>query len=230
MPTNVNYELRGRIAWLTMDDGKANALSPALIDAVQESLTRAESEAAAVVIAGRPGRFCAGYDLQVMMSGKVPASDLVASGADMMARLYCLPLPVVVACTGHAMAGGALMLLCGDRRIGVKGAFKIGLNEVKIGIPLPSFGLDLVRDRLDPRVITAATMCAQIFDPEAALQAGFLDDLATSDELEHRAQLEAEALAELSRGAFAKTKLGLRGATAERMKSEVRANLEQLLG
>lgn len=226
----VHFELRGAVAWVTLNDGKANALSPSLIAQLDAALDRVEAEAKAVVIAGQPGRFCAGYDLKIMMSGKAAASDLVATGCELMARLYCLSVPVVIACTGHAMAGGALLLLCGDRRLGISGAFKIGLNEVRIGIPLPAFGLDLARDRLDPRKLTAATVCSEIFNPEGAVEAGFLDVLVAADALEAQAQAEAEALAQLSRSAFTKTKRGLRQVTADRMVAEVRGNLDDLLG
>ncbi len=225
----VHYEKRGDIAWLTMDDGKANALSPALIEALDAALARAVDDAKAIVLAGRPGRFCAGYDLKVMMSGKGPASALTAQGAEMMGRLYTLPLPVVIACTGHAMAGGALVLLCGDRRIGVAGGFKIGLNEVQIGIPLPQFGIDLVTDRLDPREVTNATMASTIYDPDGAAEAGFLDRVVAAEELEAAVQAEAEGLAKLSTNAYAKTKFGVRKATADKFVAEVHANLDALL-
>jgi enoyl-CoA hydratase len=226
----VRYEAAGNVAWVALDDGKANALSPQLITELDRALDRAEAEAKAVVLTGRAGRFCAGYDLAVMMSGKDAASDLVTAGAKTMARLYCLSLPVVVACSGHAMAGGALLLLCGDRRIGIDGGFKIGLNEVSIGIPLPAFGLDLARERLDPRLVTAATVCSEIFTPAGAVTAGFLDELVAEAALQSRAQEVAEELASLSRSAYTKTKRGLRQATANRMVAEVRGNLAALLG
>lgn len=226
----VSYAQEGAIGLVTLDDGKANALSPALLDDFAAALDEAEANAKAIVIAGRAGRFCAGYDLKVMMSGKDAAAALVAKGAELMARLYVLPRPVVIACTGHAMAGGALLLLCGDRRIGVDGPFKIGLNEVQIGIPLPSFGLDLVRDRLDPRAWASATMCSDIFDPQKAREVGFLDDLAQADSLHGAALEQASALAALSTDAYGKTKRGLRQKTAEKMVAEVHADLAALLG
>lgn len=226
----VTVQMREEIAWIQLDDGKANALSPQLLVELTAALDEVEGKAKAVVLAGRPGKFCAGYDLKIMMSGKGPASQLTADGCRVMARLYVFPVPVVIACTGHAMAGGALMLLCGDVRIGVAGGFKIGLNEVQIGIPLPQFGIDLVQDRLDPRAVTKATMCAQIFDPDSAAEVGFLDAVVAAEALEATAQGMAEQLAKLSTSAYAGTKRGLRQATADKMVAEVDANLSALLG
>src|SRR5262249_30857036 len=144
----VNYRAEGSTAVLTMDDGKANALSEQMLAELNQALTRAESEATAVVVAGRPNRFCAGFDLKIMMSGPAAAKAVVRSGAGLLMRVYGCPLPIVAACTGHALAGGALVLLTADHRVGAAGAFRIGLNEVSIGIPVPTLAMELARDRL----------------------------------------------------------------------------------
>src|SRR5512146_236246 len=135
----VRYRLEGdkQIAVVEMDDGKANALSAEMIDALLAALTRAEGEAKAMVLAGRPERFCAGFDLRVMMSGPEQATALLKRGSELLLRLYDAKIPLVIACTGHALAGGALVVLTGDLRIGAQGPFKIGLNEVSIGMPVP---------------------------------------------------------------------------------------------
>src|ERR1700729_932081 len=126
---HAHYRLEGATAHIQMDDGKANALSQAMIDELVDALTRAEKEASAVVLAGRPDRFCAGFDLKVMMSSPEAAKTLLRTGADLLMRLNGSPLPIVAACTGHALAGGALVLLTADVRFGSAGAFRIGLNE-----------------------------------------------------------------------------------------------------
>src|SRR5580698_201502 len=106
-----HYGLEGTTALIQMDDGKANALSAAMIAELVEALTRAEKEARAVVLSGRPDRFCAGFDLKVMMSSPEAARGLLTGGVELLMRLYGSPLPIVIACTGHALAGGALVLL-----------------------------------------------------------------------------------------------------------------------
>src|SRR5262245_36913590 len=109
----VDYSLEGTTAIVQMDDGKANALSDEMIDGLLEALARAEKEANAMVLAGRRERFCAGFDLRVMMSGPEAAVALLRRGADLLMKLYGAPIPIVIACTGHAKAGGALVVLTG---------------------------------------------------------------------------------------------------------------------
>jgi enoyl-CoA hydratase len=164
----LTYTLEGTTALVHMDDGKANALSDAMIDALDESLDRAEKEANAVVLSGRPERFCAGFDLKVMMSGPENAKALLTRGSALLMKLYGLPIPLVVACTGHALAGGALVLLTGDVRIGASGPYRIGLNEVSIGMPVPVLAMELARDRIASGELARATRMATEYDPEDA--------------------------------------------------------------
>ena len=117
---SMTYQLDGHVAVLTFDDGKANALSHQALDALEAALDRAEADpdARAILLAGRPGRFSAGFDLATMTAGVEEMRWLVGAGANLIARLLLEPLPVVAACTGHALAAGALLLLACDQRIG----------------------------------------------------------------------------------------------------------------
>lgn len=110
MTQPVAYELENDIAILTMDDGKANALNPAMIKALSEALDRAEREAKAIVLTGRQGIFSGGFDLKVMNEGPQAAAAMVDAGAQLMLRIYLHPLPIVAACTGHAIAAGVIIL------------------------------------------------------------------------------------------------------------------------
>jgi enoyl-CoA hydratase len=199
---SVQYEASDAVAAIALDDGKANALSPAVIAALNAALDRAEREGLAVLLSGRPGRFSAGLDLTVMTSGMGPMRALLTSLAELALRLYAFPRPVVIACTGHALAGGAVLLLAADLRLGTPGAFKIGLNEVAIQLPLPLFILELARDRLSPRWFAQATLQARIFDPDGARDAGYLDELAASEALLDAARQRAAQLAALPTDAF----------------------------
>src|SRR5690606_38722158 len=139
MSHSVQYELSDDVAVNTFDAGKANALGHAAIDASNAALDRAEIDDNAVVIATRPGRFSAGFDLSVMQGGIDDVRALVRAGAHLCLRISTLPRPVVLACTGHALAAGAILLMSADVRVGAAGEFKIGLNEVAIGMPVPHF-------------------------------------------------------------------------------------------
>ena len=209
--TVAHYLVEGSTALITMDDGKANALSAAMIAELADALARAEKEASAVVLAGRPDRFCAGFDLRVMMTSPEAARALLGSGADLLMRFYGSPVPIVAACTGHALAGGALVLLTADARVGAAGTFRIGLNEVAIGMPVPVLAMELARGRLAPTELGRATLGAQIYDPEGAARVGFLDEVLASGDVLARAMEEAARLGALSRTAYHATKRRLRG-------------------
>jgi enoyl-CoA hydratase len=225
----LQYTLEGTTAIVRMDDGKANALSDAMIDGLGAALARAEKEATAIVLAGREGRFCAGFDLRVMMSSPDAARALLRRGADLLVKLYGAKIPLVIACTGHALAGGALVLLTGDVRVGAEGAFRIGLNEVQIGMPVPVLAMELARDRLTPRELTRATLLAHIYAPDEAAKMGYLDAVAAPGDVLSRAQEEAARLGALSRPAFEATKTRLRGKTIAHILATFEDDMKSLL-
>jgi enoyl-CoA hydratase/carnithine racemase len=224
-----SYSLEGHVAVIRMDDGKANALSVDMIDALLAALARAESEAKAVVLAGRPERFCAGFDLRVMMSSPDNAKALLVRGADLLMKLYGTPLPLIVACSGHALAGGALVVLTGDWRIGAQGAFKLGLNEVAIGLPVPVLAMELARDRLATSELPRATLGAHIYDPDGAARAGYLDAVVPAEELHAAALAAANARAGHSRNAYGATKERLRGKTIAHVRATLESDMRALV-
>lgn len=224
----VTCEIQNDIALVRMDDGKANALGEALMGELDAALDRAEKEAKAVVLTGRAGKFCAGFDLKTMMTGVDAARALVTRGAGTLMRLYTHPQPLVIACSGHALAGGALVLLTGDVRIAARGAFKIGLNEVQIGMPVPVLAMELARDRLDPRFLIRSTLFSEIVDPDGALFAGYVDEVVGEDELLGRAMEEAKRLSALPGGAYAKTKTILREKTVKYVRDMLVTDMARL--
>jgi enoyl-CoA hydratase len=175
-----------------------------------------------VALFGRSGRFCAGFDLNTIQESPDAARRLVAGGAVLAARLAAAPLPVVIACGGHALAMGALLLLGADVRIGAEGDFKLGLNEVAIRMTLPGFAVEFANERLSKRHLLRATTLAELYGPAGACDAGYLDRVVPAERLEAEAMAEATRLAELPRRSFAETKRALRGAMVER----IRAGLE----
>lgn len=215
----VTYTLADGIATLAMDDGKANAMSPAMSAALNAGLDRAASDAAsAVVIRGRDGVLCGGFDLKIIRGDDAAQTAMmVADGMALLKRLYLSPQPVVIAVTGHAVAMGALLLLAGDARVGLTGDFRIGLNETAIGLALPQPALELARDRLAPTVLQRATVNAELFSPAGAVTAGYLDRTAGPADFDAAVTHAAQALAELDATAFAETKRRVRQPALDRV-------------
>jgi enoyl-CoA hydratase len=214
----VQVSLRDDVAVITMDDGKANALSTAMLESLDDAFAAAERDAKAIVLSGRPGRFCAGFDLSVMGQGGDAMRELVGAGAELCLRLLEYPKPIVVACTGHALAAGILLVTVCDFRIGARGPFKLGLNEVAIGLPLPHFAREIARERVSKRHLDRAAVHAEIYDPEGAVDAGYLDVLADAEALETVAGEHAVRLSRLDARAFAHTKRALHADAVSRIR------------
>lgn len=206
----MSYELDDGVATLTLDNGKVNAVSPDVITAFHSALDRAEADQAIVVITGKPGILSGGYDLKVMQSGVQNAIDLVTAGSQLARRMLSHPFPIIVACPGHAVAEGAFLLLSADYRIGVDGPYRIGLNEVQIGMTMHHVGIEVARDRLRKSYFNRAVINAEIFAPHEALRAGFLDTVVAEDQLMPAAKATAEQMKKLNMTAHANTKLKAR--------------------
>ncbi len=197
------------MAVIRLDDGKANALGFDIVDGLSGALDDA-GDAKAVCIIGRPGRFSAGFDLSVMRSDR--AVELMGKGSDLALRLVEHPAPVVLGVTGHALAMGAVLMLTADWRVGAEGDFKLGLNEVRIGLFVPAFASDLADYRLARRHVTVAVQLAEVYDPQGALAAGFLDEVVDPDDVEARTIERATTwAADLEPKAFARTRQIARG-------------------
>jgi enoyl-CoA hydratase len=206
----VTVDATGVVVSAALDDGKVNALTFDVLAHLQQAVATAVESRKPLLIAGRPGQFCAGFDLSVMRGGDWNRTvALTTEGGRLFKAMLEAPVPVVVACTGHALAAGALLLLSADQRVGAPGAFKIGLNEVRIGMALPPFAVALARERLDQRALTSATMLAEVATPQRAIELGYLDGL--SDDPVSAATRIAERFAdELVPDAFAATKARVR--------------------
>lgn len=220
----LTVDLRDGVAVIHMDDGRVNAISPAMTAALHAALDRAESDGAeAVLIQGREGLLSAGFDLGVMGAGLEAAFAMVKGGFDLAARLLALPVPVVVGCTGHAVAMGLFLLQSGDHRVGAQGAYRLTANEVAIGLTMPRAAVQVLAQRLSPSDLQRAAMLAEVFSPEQALQAGLLDALAAPEAVHDTALAAARRFAQLPREAFRGTKARVR----ERSLAALREAIEQ---
>ena len=219
----VNYERRGEVALVTLDDGKANALSAAVIASLYECLDRAEADGArAFVLTGRPGTLSGGFDLSVMRGGDLVAmGSLVTDGGELLLRFYRSGLPIVCAASGHAVAAGALTLLASHFRIGAEGPFRIALIETAIGMVLPDWAIVLAGERLSRRHVQQAAVESRVYDPAAALDAGFLDRVVPADSLLDAALEEANRLAAFAPDAYAGNAAKVRGPGIESLAAAV---------
>ena len=215
------------VATLTMDDGKANALSPAMFAALNDAFDRVEkSDVAAVVLAGRPGRFSGGFDLHVLRAGGPDAVGMLRSGFELAERLLGFPRPVVMACTGHAVAMGAFLMCSGDYRVGAAGDFKLQANEVAIGLTMPDPAAAILRYRLTPAAFDRAVGLSERFSPVTAVADGWLDLVVAPDEVVDTAQRVAASFAGLDATAHANSKRVARAV----LLAEVRSGIESEFG
>ena len=223
----VTTEQRDGVLICHIDDGKANALSAEIIAAISDVVVQAEDDESvcSLVLHGRPGKFSAGFDLSVMTAGDMGAiSALVSDGGDLVRTLYGSSIPVVAACTGHALAAGALVLLGCDVRVGADVECKIGLNEVAIGMVLPDWAFTIAVDRLSKRHIQRAVATARLTSAAGAVDAGYLDEIVPVDDVLGVAVERAASFAGLDGRAYAGTVRRLRGDVLTRMASEIAAD------
>lgn len=226
MAALVNCKLQPNYTLITMDDGKANALGFDMLAQLGAALDEAEQAAKVVVIAGRPGKFSAGFDLSVMSQGGDGMVQLLRAGAQLSRRLLNFPAPVVLAASGHALAMGALVLLSADYRVGVHGTYKIGLNEVAIGMTLPYFAVELARARLATTHLGPAVDLARIYDAAGAVEAGYLDEAVSEEDLLARATDLAAQFSTLNMEAHRQTK----ARTREQLNAALQAAIDKELG
>ncbi len=211
----VSYQLDGKVATISLKNGKVNAMSPDLIAAINGALDQAEKDKAVVMIVGQPGIFSAGFDLKVFQANPVNGVEMVKAGSTLCRRLLAFPTPVVGVCTGHSVAQGCFTLMACDYRIGVDGPFQLGLNEVQIGMTMHHFGIELPRARLTPSYFQRSVNNAQMYSPAEAVEGGFLDKIVSSDDLMKTAMAEAQRLAGLNLVAHKASKLKMRAQLLE---------------
>lgn len=229
----VSYQLEDGIATIEMDDGKVNAFSIQMLGALHEAFDRAEGDGAVVVLTGREGCFSAGFDLKVFAGGDVEqVVEMLRLGATLAERVLGFQAPVLLASGGHTVAAGAFLALAADVRIGVEGDFRVGLNEVQIGLTVPWFVIELARRRLHPGHFSRAVVNAAMYSPREAVEVGYFDQVVPAGELRAASLQEGARLAQLDRAAHTATKRRARGdaLTAMRRAIESEMTVEALAG
>lgn len=210
---SATLDFQDEIAIISMNDGKANAINPDMLAALHAALDEAEASgsARAILLTGLPGKFSAGFDLKYFQAnGPEAARDLVNGGGALALRLYGFPKPVIAAVTGHAIAMGCFILQSCDVRICAEGDFKIGANETAIDMVLPEFALQLLHARVRPEKLTEAAIVGRLYDPNGALEVGYIDRIAAPEALMDTAMTLAKGIGQLPPRAYAGNKRAIR--------------------
>lgn len=202
-----NIKTEDNVSVITLDDGKANVFSPTMIAEFNALLDQVPTNKGSLLIHGRPGMFSAGFDLKVMMSGPEPAVEMVKSGFTMLKRVFSFPRPVVAACSGHAIALGAFLLCSSDYRIGAKGDYKIGANELRNNMIVPTPILEIAKFKLTKSHKQRALLNAEMYSIEDAVEPGYLDEVIDSENVFEMALEKAKDLATLAHPQYNETKI-----------------------
>ena len=209
------------IATITLDDGKANAFSFDMMAAINNAMDEAEAGADVIIITGRDGVMCAGFDLKVMQNDADKVPEMVGNGGKLLVRIFSSKKPVIIASTGHGIAAGGLLMLAADYRIGVDSESRYGLNESAIGMVLPPFGYDLAAFKINNKYLDRCFAGAELIDPQTAIEASFLDEVVAPEKLMGRALEKAAEMQKLDGKAFAGNKKLVRGALTAKMAADL---------
>jgi enoyl-CoA hydratase len=221
----VSYAFADGVATLTMDDGKANAMGPAMQEALNTALDQAEADRAIVVLTGRPGVFSGGFDLSVFKAGDARVTfQMLTGGAQLAQRVLSYPHPVIASCSGHAVAMGLFLLQCADVRIGLKAGATFQANEVLIGMTLPYFALETIRQRVAAPHQHLVGL-ASAYAGEDAVRAGLLDEAVASEALSAAVQAQVERLKKAHPAAFTATKQRLRATVLEALPAAIEKDI-----
>lgn len=215
----IDVTLNDGIAVVTLQHGKVSALDIEFCETIVARFVELRgSEVKAVVLTGQGTCFSAGVDLIRLSEG---GADYIRKFLPALHRLYEAvffhPRPVIAAVNGHAIAGGAVLAACADRRVMARGVGRIGITELLVGVPFPALAFEVVRFAVPSRFLSEVMLSGATYDSNAALSRGWIDELAEPGELMEDAMAVAAELAALSPTAFTQTKMQLREQASERM-------------
>ena len=217
-----NLTKEGDVSIITLDDGKANVFSPSMTADIDALIDEVPRDTGSLLITGRTGMFSGGFDLKIMSSGDLnEINKMVKVGFSLLARIYSYPRPVVCACSGHAIALGAFMLLCSDYRFGADGEFMIGANEVRNNMSIPEPILELSKSRITKTHWFRAILNAEMYPPSKAIAPGYLDEVVDPKDLLIKAMEKASDLATLDHPVYQITKELDQSEVIDRIRSSI---------
>jgi enoyl-CoA hydratase len=221
----LTYDLKDGVATVVMDDGNANSMSITMLDELHKAFDQASKDKAVVILTGREDVFSSGFDLNVFGQGAEKVLKMLTLGAELAEKVLSFPLPVITACNGHALPMGAFLMLSADRRICTEGNYKIGLNEVAIGLTVPYFAIEIARQRLTPSEFNRSVITSYIYTPHEAVMAGFSDQVVSVGKLMETAIEISRELIKLDLNAHKATKLRVREDALKRVRQAIETEL-----
>lgn len=173
----------GNIREIRLTRPPANALNKPLFEALDGALRQASNSSDAVVVSGQPGMFCAGLDVpELLQLGRHDFSGVLLSFLQTTRTIATMPVPTAFALTGHAPAGGMVLAVFGDYRIMPRGPFKTGLNEVRVGLMVPSMVHKALVRLIGAHRTERILVSGELMDAERACEIGLVDELAEDPE------------------------------------------------
>ena len=217
----VRIERLGMLAVLRLDKGRGNSLDEpmveALLDAARE-IGADETTRGVLLASAHPKLFCPGLDLVALADyDREGLKRFMERFEEAVLTLYALRQPVVAAVAGAAVAGGCILALTADHRVIQEGA-PIGLNEVRVGVPLPWWVVTLLRASVSPGAHTAVALLGRNFQDEEAREIGLVHEVLPAEDFEDAARERLEELASRDPNALGITKTWMRQAALDEMR------------
>lgn len=223
----ITSETTDGVTAITMDDGKVNVMSPAMLGDLHAAFREAEADkdTKVILLTSTAKVFSAGFDMAVFAAGADASLEMLVLGAELAERILKCSKPVVTACSGHAYPMGAFLMMCADVRLGADSDYRIGMNEVAIGLTLPAFAIEIARQRLTPAYFNRCLMTGEMLGPSEAALAGFIDKVVPADTLDAQARYTAHSLTQIDLKAHAGTKKKARDAAAKALRCAIESEL-----
>jgi enoyl-CoA hydratase len=211
MNSPVSFDYENKVSRIVMNDGKVNVMSYGMLSALHDAFDKAEKEEGLVVLSSGGKHFSAGFDLSVINGGsKQDQLQMIKAGAELALRILSFPRPVISVCQGNALPMGAFLLLTSDVRLAATGDYKIAMNEVMIGLTVPLFAIEIARQRLTPAYFNRAVNLGEMYKPEEAAKAGFVDQVVPAEAMDNVLAATLQGLSAIDYRAHAATKARVR--------------------
>tara|TARA_B100000886_G_C20316448_1_gene446142 strand:+ start:153 stop:845 length:693 start_codon:yes stop_codon:yes gene_type:complete len=200
-------KIEDNISIVTLNDGKANVFSSKMSQDINACLDEVPIDNGCLILTGREGMFSAGFDLKTIQGGDIELiQEMTLTGFKLLSRIFSFPRPVIAACSGHGIALGTFLLCCCDYRIGIKGEFMLGANEMRTNMVIPPPILELIKFRVSQSYKYRAVLGAEMYSLSDAQEVGLIDEVVDPESLMNVAMEKAKDLATMGNPSYTLTK------------------------